>query len=139
MIRAECEKCGKVVNVPETFAGGEGKCKRCGWRVHIPEPGQQRPGTPAVDMSDASGADALSAIAHATDAPHRAPGSGGEPGDPPRRRRRRKSNTGIIVAAWMIAFFLLILIGVAIYAAKWNAEEIRNPTNVEVIPAKKPR
>lgn len=133
MIRAECEKCGKVVNVPETYAGGEGKCKRCGWRVYIPEPGQQRANSPAIDMSDSTGADALSAIASATDLPPRAPG---ETGDPPRRRRRRNSNTGIIVAAWMIAFFLLVIIGVVIYAANWHEEEIRNPTNVEVIPAK---
>lgn len=133
MIRAECEKCGKVVNVPETYAGGEGKCKRCGWRVYIPTPGQQRPDAPGLDMSDSTGADALSAIAHATDAPPRSPG---EPAAEPRRPRRRRSNTGVLVAAWMIAVFLLVLIGVAIYAARYHQSEFQNPTNVEVVPAK---
>jgi ubiquitin-protein ligase/DNA-directed RNA polymerase subunit RPC12/RpoP len=38
MISFTCEKCGKLFNVPETYAGRTAKCKICGNMVTVPAP-----------------------------------------------------------------------------------------------------
>jgi hypothetical protein len=106
------------VDVPDNFAGGEGKCKRCGWRVRIPRPGEQqqavraaRPQSAAAGHGGAAGGGGA-AVAVERD---------------PRTRRRKKSNTGVLVASWMIVIFLLVLVGVAIYAARRHQHRLDNP------------
>jgi len=127
LIRAECEKCGKIVEVPDHFAGGEGKCKRCGWRVYIPRPGES--GRPARPSAQPAGGGGHSGHAGAAAMPADRMSS--------RRRaaRRNQSNTGLLVAAWMVVILLIVLVGVAIYAAKWHQAEVQDPTNVKVRPS----